>query len=193
MSAPVTRRSARRGRELRRVVSRSAHAVWLPGPDRPDPIDLLATQDRSRLRELVPIRYGRMAASPLAFLRGAALPMAADLAETPRSGPVVQLCGDAHLANFGILPHRSVDSCSTSTTSTRSLPGPSEMDVKRLAASLEVAGRERGARACPARAPSCGRVAVLPARPCTFCGAPRSSSGTPLSRLVRRIVDLGIT
>jgi uncharacterized protein (DUF2252 family) len=142
VSRPVTpEERVRRGRELRRVVSRSAHAAWLPRPDRPDPIDLLATQDRSRLRELVPIRYGRMAASPLAFLRGAALPMAADLAETPSSGPVVQLCGDAHLGNFGIYASPERQLVFDVNDFDESLPGPFEWDVKRLAASLEVAAR----------------------------------------------------
>src|SRR5262249_18872515 len=91
-----------RGRAARRTASRSAHARWAPPPGRAAPVAVLAEQAESRVAELVPIRYGRMLASPLAFYRGAALIMAADLAVTPVSGVTVQLCGDAHLSNFGV-------------------------------------------------------------------------------------------
>ena len=91
-----------RGRTARRQAPRSAHARWEPAPGRPDPIALLEEQAASRVPELVPIRYGRMLVSPFTFYRGAALIMAADLAGTPVSGVAVQLCGDAHLSNFGV-------------------------------------------------------------------------------------------
>src|SRR5215216_4949991 len=89
------------GRAARQVVPRGAHAGWTPAPDRPDPVDLLQAQARDRIPELVPIRYARMMASPFAFLRGSAIVMAQDLASTPNSGIRAQLCGDAHLSNFG--------------------------------------------------------------------------------------------
>ena len=90
-----------RGRAARQVVPRGAHAGWTPAPDRPDPVTLLEVQAKGRLEELMPIRYGRMMASPFTFLRGSAIVMANDLASTPKSGIRAQLCGDAHLLNFG--------------------------------------------------------------------------------------------
>ena len=100
MSTPAER--ARRGKEARKRVARSAHGGWLPPVDRSDPVAVLERQGRDRLPELLPVRYGRMAASPFAFLRGAAAVMAADLAARPHTGLMVQLCGDAHLLNFGL-------------------------------------------------------------------------------------------
>ncbi|GAA1871793.1 DUF2252 domain-containing protein [Pseudonocardia ailaonensis] len=132
------------GRSLRGTVPRSAHAELGPGTDREDPLTLLRSQDASRVPELLPIRYGRMAASPFAYFRGAALPMASDLSRTPRTGMTAQICGDAHLGNFGVFasPERrlvfDVDDFD------ETLPGPWEWDVKRLAASLEVAARGNG-------------------------------------------------
>jgi hypothetical protein len=99
MTTPVAR--AERGRGARKRVSRSAHAAWIP-PFGADPVAVLERQGRDRLSELLPIRYGRMAASPFAFLRGSAAVMAADLASRPHTGLTVQLCGDAHLLNFGL-------------------------------------------------------------------------------------------
>ncbi len=90
------------GRELRNKVPRSSHAEWTPAADRSDPLSLLEQQNRSRLPDLVPLRYARMAASPFTFLRGSAIVMAQDLAATPVTGIQVQACGDAHLNNFGI-------------------------------------------------------------------------------------------
>src|SRR5215212_11667705 len=90
-----------RGRVARRLVPRGSHAGWKPAPDRPDPVDLLKAQARDRIPELMPIRYARMMVSPFAFLRGSAIVMASDLASTPKSGIRAQLCGDAHLMNFG--------------------------------------------------------------------------------------------
>src|SRR5215218_4629175 len=90
-----------RGRAARRVAPRGSHAEWVPAPDRPDPIDLLEAQDRDRIPDLVPIRYSRMMASPFTFMRGSAIVMAQDLASTLQTGIKAQLCGDAHLMNFG--------------------------------------------------------------------------------------------
>lgn len=150
---PLTRAErAARGRAARSVAPRSAHAEFARDPVRPTPLTLLARQDATRVRLLVPIRYGRMSASPFSYFRGAALPMASDLADTPRSGLTVQACGDAHLMNFGIFasPERNVVFDVNDFDET--LPGPWEWDVKRLAASLEVAGRDNGfsARQCRA-------------------------------------------
>ncbi len=133
-----------RGRAARKQAPRSSHGRWEPAPDRPDPIALLEEQAASRVPELVPIRYGRMLVSPFTFYRGAALIMAADLAGTPTSGVTAQLCGDAHLSNFGLFgtPERKMIFDINDFDET--LPGPWEWDVKRLAASFEVMGRDRG-------------------------------------------------
>jgi uncharacterized protein (DUF2252 family) len=136
--------TAQRGKAMRATVPRRAHAAWEPSSWRADPIDLLRSQDAARVSELVPIRYGRMLASPFAFFRGAALIMAADLATTPSCGWPVQLCGDAHLSNFGLFgtPERRLAFDLNDFDETH--PGPWEWDLKRLAASVVVAGRERG-------------------------------------------------
>ena len=132
------------GRSARRRVPRSTHAMWSPPADRADPVALLEEQATTRVPELVPIRYARMMVSPFTFYRGAALVMAADLAETARSGITAQICGDAHLSNFGVFgtPERKLVFDVNDFDET--LPGPWEWDVKRLAASFEVAGRGRG-------------------------------------------------
>jgi uncharacterized protein (DUF2252 family) len=133
-----------RGKAARAEVPRSSHAEFTPGAKRPDPITLLESQAAARVPELVPIRYGRMAVSPFTFFRGAALPMANDLAGTPRTGLVVQACGDAHLANFGLFASPERNLVFDINDFDETLPGPWEWDVKRLAASLEVAGRDNG-------------------------------------------------
>jgi len=122
-------------------VPRSAHAIWKPGDDRPDPIALLEESSQNRLQSLVPIRFGRMLRSPFAFLRGAAIVMAADLATTPTTGLQVQACGDCHLSNFGGYgtPERNLVFDVNDFDET--LPAPWEWDVKRLVASMVVAGR----------------------------------------------------
>jgi uncharacterized protein (DUF2252 family) len=132
------------GKEARKRVPRSAHAEWSPPEDRADPVDLLESQAETRVPELVPIRYGRMLTSPLAFFRGAALLMANDLATTPRSDLMVQACGDAHLSNFGIFgtPERRLIFDINDFDET--LPAPWEWDLKRLATSFELAGRTNG-------------------------------------------------
>jgi uncharacterized protein (DUF2252 family) len=136
---------AARGKAARSSAPRSGHAEWEPG-ERRDPLGLLAAQDATRVPELVPIRYERMLHSPFAFYRGAAAIMAADLAETPNAGLRVQLCGDAHLANFGVFSapdRRLVFDCNDFD---ETAPGPFEWDLKRLAASVAIGGRDRGLR-----------------------------------------------
>jgi uncharacterized protein (DUF2252 family) len=131
---------SRRGKDARRAVPRESHREFSPAPAR-DPLRLLETQVANRVPELVPIRWGRMASSEFAFFRGAALTMASDLATTPMSGLTVQACGDAHLLNFGVFgsPERRLTFDINDFDET--LPGPWEWDVKRLATSLELAGR----------------------------------------------------
>jgi uncharacterized protein (DUF2252 family) len=128
----------------RERVPRRALGAWEPAPDRPDPIAILEAQGESRIQELLPIRYGRMAVSPFTFYRGAAAVMAADLAPAPRTSLRVQVCGDAHLSNFGVYasPERTLVFDLNDFDET--LPGPFEWDVKRLAASFAVAGRSLG-------------------------------------------------
>ncbi|WP_430646752.1 DUF2252 domain-containing protein [Agromyces sp. GXS1127] len=132
------------GRAARARAPRSSHAGWTPPPDRADPVALLEEQATTRVPELVPIRYARMGRTPFDFFRGAALIMAADLASTPDSGITVQICGDAHLSNFGVFASPERDLVFDINDFDETLPGPWEWDVKRLAASLEVAGRHRG-------------------------------------------------
>ncbi len=132
------------GRVARRIAPRSGQAVFEATESRPDPIELLERQAESRVPELVPIRYGRMLVSPFAFFRGAALIMASDLATTARSGLTVQLCGDAHLCNFGAFGSPERELVFDVNDFDETLPGPWEWDVKRLAASVVVAARDRG-------------------------------------------------
>jgi len=139
---PVTREQRRAaGKAARARAPREAHRAFDPAPGR-DPVELLLGQARSRVPELVPIRHGRMLVSPFTFYRGAALPMAADLATTPTSGLRVQLCGDAHLSNFGAFASPERRLVFDVNDFDETLPGPFEWDVKRLAASLAVAGRD---------------------------------------------------
>jgi uncharacterized protein (DUF2252 family) len=133
-----------RGKQARKSASRSSQAVWEPGPDRVDPLQVLAEQDKTRVPELVPVRYGRMLASPFTFYRGAAAIMAADLAASPDSGLRVQLCGDAHLSNFGVFQAPDRRLVFDINDFDETLPGPFEWDVKRLAASVVIGARDRG-------------------------------------------------
>jgi uncharacterized protein (DUF2252 family) len=135
---------AGRGKEARAEVPRESHAVFDPPPGRPDPIGLLEEQAKTRVPELVPIRRGRMMASPFTYYRGAALPMASDLSRTPVSGLAVQACGDAHLSNFGIFASADRLLVFDVNDFDETTPGPWEWDVKRLAASMEVAARGNG-------------------------------------------------
>ena len=133
-----------RGKAARAEVPRSSHAGWEPPTVRRDPVAILEDQSRTRVPELVPIRYGRMLVSPFTFYRGAAAIMAADFAPLPRTSLEAQLCGDAHLSNFGAFaaPDRRLIFGVNDFDET--LPGPFEWDVKRLVASFAVAGRDRG-------------------------------------------------
>jgi hypothetical protein len=141
---PSEAERAAKGKAARAAVPRSAHAAWEPGPDRTSPVELLEQQAQTRVPELVPIRYGRMLVSPFTFYRGAAYLMASDLSGMPKSGLHVQLCGDAHLSNFGgfAAPDRRLVFSINDFDETH--PGPFEWDVKRLVASFAVAGRDRG-------------------------------------------------
>ncbi len=134
--------SAERGRAARDTSPRAAHGDWTPAVDRPDPISVLGKQAATRVQELVPIRYGRMLVSPFTFYRGAAAVMAADLAVTPDSGIVVQACGDAHISNFGGFAAQDRRLLFGPNDFDETLPGPWEWDVKRMAASVEIAGRD---------------------------------------------------
>src|SRR5947209_484023 len=135
-----------RGKAARAEVRRSRHATFEPSPKRPDPVDLLERQARTRVPELVPIRYGRMLASPFTFYRGAAMLMANDLSATPRSGLSVQCCGDAHLSNFGVFASPERRLVFDLNDFDETLPGPWEWDVKRLAVSMLIAARDNDFR-----------------------------------------------
>ncbi|MFD8479499.1 DUF2252 domain-containing protein [Kitasatospora sp. NPDC059673] len=133
-----------RGKEARRRAPRSSHAEFRPGKNRPDPLKILEAQSAVRVPELVPIRYGRMTESPFRFYRGAAAIMASDLAGSPDSGIRAQLCGDAHMLNFRLLASPERQLLFDINDFDETLPGPWEWDVKRLAASLVIAGRANG-------------------------------------------------
>ncbi|WP_066945267.1 DUF2252 domain-containing protein [Streptomyces lushanensis] len=150
MFTPADR--AARGRAARREASRSSHGLWIPAADRLDPLMSLARQSATRVPELLPLRYERMAASPYAFLRGAAAVMAADLATQPRSGLTVQLCGDAQLLNFGAFASSDRALLFDVDDFDETHPGPFEWDVKRLAVSIAVAARDNGQSDTEARA-----------------------------------------
>ncbi len=132
------------GKALRSNAPRSSHGEWVPDPERPDPISLLEESNKTRLEQLVPIRYGRMSMSPFAFFRGSADIMASDLAKTPVSGIQAQICGDAHLSNFGVYASPERRQVFDVNDFDETLAGPWEWDVKRLAASVVVAGRQNG-------------------------------------------------
>ncbi|MFE7549688.1 DUF2252 domain-containing protein [Streptomyces gardneri] len=142
MTTPSER--AARGREARKRVPRSSHGRWIPSAQRPDPLVVLEREAQDRLPELVPLRYGRMAVSAFAFLRGSAAVMAADLAAQHHTGLTVQLCGDAHLLNFGVYASPERTLLFDVNDFDETLPGPFEWDVKRLAASVAVAAFQNG-------------------------------------------------
>ncbi|MDX2560857.1 DUF2252 domain-containing protein [Streptomyces sp. TX20-6-3] len=149
MTTPSER--ADRGRAARKHIPRSSHGRWIPSAQRPDPIDVLERQAEDRLPDLAPLRYGRMAASPFAFLRGAAALMAVDLAAQRHTGLTVQLCGDAHLLNFGVYASPERTLLFDVNDFDETLPGPFEWDVKRLAASVTVAALQNGSSRAKAR------------------------------------------
>ena len=132
------------GKAVRAKVPRSSHAAWEPPAKRPSPVTLLEQQAKTRVPELVPIRYGRMLVSPFTFYRGGAYLMASDLAGVPHTELEAQLCGDAHLSNFGTFAAPDRKQVFSINDFDETLPGPFEWDVKRLAASFTVAARELG-------------------------------------------------
>src|SRR5215217_8477673 len=133
-----------RGKQARDRTPGSSHAGWVPAADRPDPVGLLEEQNLTREPDLVPVRHGRMLVSPFTFYRGAAKIMATDLAGTPTAGLKVQLCGDAHLSNFGAFASPERQLLFGLNDFDETLPGPFEYDVKRMAASFTIAGRNNG-------------------------------------------------
>jgi uncharacterized protein (DUF2252 family) len=140
-----------KGKESRKRTAPSAHAGWKPADDRPDPVALLQEQDATREPDLVPVRHGRMMVSPFTFYRGAAKIMSADLKDTPRAGLTVQLCGDAHLSNFGVFASPERQLLFDLNDFDETLPGPFEYDVKRMSASFTIAARNNGFSKAEAR------------------------------------------
>src|SRR5580692_7828224 len=140
------------GRTARDRTPPSSHAGWSPAADRPDPVGLLEDQDRTREQDLVPVRHGRMMVSPFTFYRGGAKIMAADLKDTPVAGLGAQLCGDAHLSNFGVFASPERRLLFDLNDFDETLPGPFEWDVKRMAASFMIAARNNGFSKADARA-----------------------------------------
>jgi uncharacterized protein (DUF2252 family) len=141
---PSVKQRRKRGKEARTRVPPSGHAGWKPAADRPDPVALLEEQNATREPDLVPVRHGRMMVSPFTFYRGAAKIMAADLKDTPRAGLMVQLCGDAHLSNFGLFASPERTLLFDLNDFDETLPGPFEYDVKRMTASFTIAARNNG-------------------------------------------------
>jgi uncharacterized protein (DUF2252 family) len=149
---PSVEERTRKGLDARKRVPRSSHAKWRPATDRRDPVDLLIEQNVNREPDLVPVRHGRMMVSPFTFYRGAAKIMAADLKDTQVAGLNAQLCGDAHLSNFGLFASPERRLMFDLNDFDETLPGPIEYDVKRMAASFTIAGRYNGFSAADARA-----------------------------------------
>jgi len=147
-----------RGKEARDQTPPSSHAGWVPATDRPDPVGLLEEQNVTREPDLVPVRHGRMLVSPFTFYRGAAKIMAADLKDTPTAGLKVQLCGDAHLSNFGVFASPERRLLFDVNDFDETLPGPFEYDVKRMAASFTIAARNNGFTKADTRAVTQGSV-----------------------------------
>ena len=147
-----------RGLEARDRAPLSGHTPWAPASHRPDPVGLLEAQNRTREPDLVPVRHGRMLVSPFTFYRGAAKIMAADLHDTPTAGLNVQLCGDAHLSNFGAFASPERRLLFDLNDFDETLPGPFEYDVKRLAASFTIAGRNNGFGKADTQAATLGSV-----------------------------------
>ncbi|MFL6252380.1 MAG: DUF2252 family protein, partial [Actinomycetes bacterium] len=149
---PTNKERSAAGQALREQVKRGELGRWRPAEDRPDPLDLIEEAHEGRLQRLVPVRVGRMMASPYAFLRGSAALMAEDFAHLPRTGVEPVICGDAHLGNFGFYASPERDLVFDLNDFDETLPGPWEWDLKRLAASIAVAARSRGFSAGQSRA-----------------------------------------
>ena len=157
-----------RGLEARDRTSVSGHTKWRPAADRPDPVGLLEEQNRTREPDLVPVRHGRMMVSPFTFYRGAAKIMAADLKDTPVAGLDAQLCGDAHLSNFGLFASPERRLLFDLNDFDETLPGPFEYDVKRMAASFAIAGRNNGFSKADTRAATLASVTAYREAMATF-------------------------
>ena len=188
---PADRAAA--GRAARSAVPRRSHAGFHPPAARPDPVALLTQQDAGRIADLLPIRFGRMLASPFAFLRGAALIMASDLSGTPVTGLYVQACGDAHLSNFGVYASPERRLVFDVNDFDETLPAPWEWDVKRLATSIEVAGRGNGFSRGQRRANALAAVARYRGAMAGFAGRPELGiwySPSELDELRRQYRDL---
>ena len=149
-----------RGGQARQRAPLSSHSGWNPAAERPDPVALLEAQDLTREPDLVPVRHGRMMVSPFTFYRGAAKVMAADLDDTPTAGLDAQLCGDAHLSNFGVYASPERRLVFDLNDFDETLPGPFEYDVKRMAASFTIAGRNNGYPDADIRAAALASVAA---------------------------------
>ena len=147
-----------KGLEARDRTALSGHTKWRPAADRPDPVGLLTEQDATREQDLVPVRHGRMMVSPFTFYRGAAKIMATDLADTPVAGLDAQLCGDAHLSNFGLFASPERVLLFDVNDFDETLPGPFEWDVKRMSASFAIAGRNNGFAQADTRAATLASV-----------------------------------
>src|SRR6201991_2293090 len=152
ISHPSVDERLNQGRTARDRTPPSSHAGWSPAADRPDPVRLLEQQNRTREPDLVPVRHGRMMVSPFTFYRGAAKVMAADLSQTPVAGLDAQLCGDAHLSNFGAFASPERRLVFDVNDFDETLPGPFEYDVKRMVASFVIAARDNGFSASDAKA-----------------------------------------
>ena len=148
---PSTDDRRAKGKKARKMTATSAHAGWKPAADRPDPVALLEQQNATREPDLVPVRHGRMMVSPFTFYRGAAKIMAADLKDTPRAGLTAQLCGDAHLSNFGVFASPERQLLFDLNDFDETLPGPFEYDLKRMSASFTIAARNNGFSKADAR------------------------------------------
>ena len=148
---PSVEKRKAHGKDSREQVPPSSHAGWTPAADRPDPVALLEEQDATREPDLVPVRHGRMVVSPFTFYRGAAKIMAADLKDTPRAGLTAQLCGDAHLSNFGVFASPERNLLFDLNDFDETLPGPFEYDVTRMSASFAIAARNNGFTKAEAR------------------------------------------
>jgi uncharacterized protein (DUF2252 family) len=175
---PSVEERTARGNDVRTQTPRGAHRGWKPATDRPDPVGLLERQDATREPDLVPVRHGRMLVSPFTFYRGAAKIMAADLKDTPRAGFAVQLCGDAHLSNFGLFGSPERRLLFDLNDFDETLPGPFEYDVKRMAASFTIAARNNGFSKADARSVTRASVTAYREAMAASPGWARWRSGT---------------
>ena len=179
------------GRSLRAAVPRRSLADWEPPADRPDPIQLIEVSHQGRLERLIPVRVGRMAASPYGFLRGTAVVMADDVARLPSTGITPVVCGDSHLGNFGFYASPERDLVMDLNDFDEAHPGGWEWDLRRLTASIWVAGRQNGnseddlapGRCGPVSAPTASNCVGWPMRRCSPAHSPDSTSiGLPVRR-----------